>query len=102
MGFLWINEFLLLQEVQKELQARAEGVVEAIRTVEDFLSEKGESLSPEEKENLHRTLTSLKEQYAALTESLNTSVSELDTTISATVQQNTQRVRRSRNTPASA
>lgn len=92
--------FLHLQEVQRELRAKAEGVAEAIRSVEEFLSERGDSLSPEEKEKLHRTLSSLKEQYAALTESLNTSVLELDATINATVQQNTQRVRRSRKTPS--
>lgn len=88
------NDLLRLQEVQKDLRAKAEGVAEAIRSVEEFLAEKGESLSPEEKENLQRTLTGLKEQYSALTDSADAHVSELDSAINTTVQQNTQRVRR--------
>ncbi|XP_041867704.1 microtubule-actin cross-linking factor 1 isoform X2 [Melanotaenia boesemani] len=82
-----------LKEIQKELQNKAEGIAEAIRSVEEFLAERGESLSPEEKENLQRALTRMKEQYNELTHSANTSVSELDTTISTTVQQNTQRAK---------
>uniref|UniRef100_A0A3Q2DDQ7 Dystonin n=1 Tax=Cyprinodon variegatus TaxID=28743 RepID=A0A3Q2DDQ7_CYPVA len=80
------------KEVQKDLQSKAAGVAEAIRSVEEFLAEKGESLSPEEKKNLQMALERLKEQYGALTDSANTSLSELDTAISTTVQQNTQRV----------
>lgn len=83
----------LLQEVQKDLQAKREGIAEAIRSAEEFLAERGESLSPEEKENLQRTLTKMKEQYGALTDSTNTSLTELDTAINTTMQQNTQRVR---------
>lgn len=85
--------FLRLQEVQRDLQAKAEGVAQAIRSVEEFLAEKGDSLSPEEKANLQAALGRLKEQYGALTDSANTSLSELDTAISETEQQNTQRVR---------
>uniref|UniRef100_A0A672I025 Microtubule actin crosslinking factor 1 n=1 Tax=Salarias fasciatus TaxID=181472 RepID=A0A672I025_SALFA len=75
----------VLQQKQRKLKA--------IRSVEEFLAERGESLSPEERQNLQGALTKLKEQYSALTDSADTSVSELDTAISATVQQNTQRVR---------
>ncbi|KAM6899613.1 microtubule-actin cross-linking factor 1, isoforms 1/2/3/4/5 [Xenentodon cancila] len=82
-----------LREVQKDLQAKGEGVAEAIRSVEDFLAERGGSLSPDEKENLQKKLTRMKEQYSALTDSANTSMSELDTAISTTVQQNTQRAK---------
>uniref|UniRef100_A0A673B6B6 Microtubule actin crosslinking factor 1 n=1 Tax=Sphaeramia orbicularis TaxID=375764 RepID=A0A673B6B6_9TELE len=67
---------------------------EAIRSVEDLLAERRESLSPEERENLQGTLARMKEQYNALTDSANTSLSEVDSAISTTVQQNTQRVRR--------
>lgn len=82
--------------MQKELQSKSEGVAEAIRSVEELLAERGESLSPEEKEKLQETLRTLKQQYGSLTESANASVSELDTAINTTVQQNTQRVRRRR------
>ena len=83
------------QEVQKDLQTKGEGIAEAIRSVEEFLAERGESLSPEEKENLQRTLTRLKEQYSSLRDSANASLSEVNVAINTTVQQNTQRVRRS-------
>uniref|UniRef100_A0A667Z1V0 Microtubule actin crosslinking factor 1 n=1 Tax=Myripristis murdjan TaxID=586833 RepID=A0A667Z1V0_9TELE len=83
-----------LQEVQKDLQTKGEGVAEAIRSVEDFLAERGDNLSPQERENLQGTLNRMKEQYSSLTDSAKTSLSELDMTISTTVQQNTQRVRR--------
>lgn len=61
--------------------------------MEELLSERGETLSPEERENLQAALTRMKEQYSALTDSANATLSELDTAINNTVQQNTQRVR---------
>uniref|UniRef100_A0A665WVH5 Microtubule actin crosslinking factor 1 n=1 Tax=Echeneis naucrates TaxID=173247 RepID=A0A665WVH5_ECHNA len=98
----WMKCFILmksthvfcLQEVQKDLKNKGEGIAEAIRSVEEFLGERGESLSPEEREKLQGTLTKMKEQYNALTDSANTSLSELDLAINTTVQQNTQRVGR--------
>ncbi|KAM4630179.1 microtubule-actin cross-linking factor 1 isoform 2-T2 [Polymixia lowei] len=82
-----------LKEVQKDLQTKGEGVAETIRSVEDFLAERGDSLSPAERENLQGALSRMKEQYSALTDSANTSLSKLDATISTTVQQNTQRAK---------
>uniref|UniRef100_A0A1A8EJA6 Microtubule-actin crosslinking factor 1 n=2 Tax=Nothobranchius korthausae TaxID=1143690 RepID=A0A1A8EJA6_9TELE len=82
-----------LKEVQKELGARAEGVAKAVRSAEELLAERGASLSPEERADLQEALTRLKEQYSALTDSANTSVSALDSTISTTVQQNSQRAK---------
>uniref|UniRef100_A0A667YU75 Microtubule actin crosslinking factor 1 n=1 Tax=Myripristis murdjan TaxID=586833 RepID=A0A667YU75_9TELE len=82
-----------LKEVQKDLQTKGEGVAEAIRSVEDFLAERGDNLSPQERENLQGTLNRMKEQYSSLTDSAKTSLSELDMTISTTVQQNTQRAK---------
>uniref|UniRef100_A0A3Q2WWT3 Microtubule actin crosslinking factor 1 n=1 Tax=Haplochromis burtoni TaxID=8153 RepID=A0A3Q2WWT3_HAPBU len=82
-----------LKEVQKDLHTKGEGIAEAIRSVEELLSEQGETLSPEERENLQAALTRMKEQYSALTDSTSTTLSELDTAINNTVQQNTQRVR---------
>lgn len=79
--------------MQKDLQTKQEGIAEAIRSVEELLAERRESLSPEERENLQVALTRMKEQYSALTDSANTSLSELDTAINTTVQQNTQRVK---------
>ncbi|CAN9504242.1 unnamed protein product [Ophioblennius macclurei] len=82
-----------LKEVQKDLKVKGEGVSEAVRSVEDFLAERGESLNPEERRSLQGALDRMKEQYGALTRSAEASVSELDSTISATVQQNTQRAK---------
>uniref|UniRef100_A0A7N8YEA5 Microtubule actin crosslinking factor 1a n=1 Tax=Mastacembelus armatus TaxID=205130 RepID=A0A7N8YEA5_9TELE len=82
-----------LKEVHKDLQTKGQGIAEAIRSVEDFLAERGESLSPEEKESLQGALTRMKEQYSALTDSANTSLTELSTAINTTVQQNTQRAK---------
>ncbi|XP_026206002.1 microtubule-actin cross-linking factor 1 isoform X13 [Anabas testudineus] len=82
-----------LKEMQKDLQAKGEGIAEAIRSVEEFLAERGEGLSPEERENLQTALLRMKEQYSALTDSANTSLAELDTAINTTVQQNTQRAK---------
>ncbi|KAK2830737.1 hypothetical protein Q5P01_018668 [Channa striata] len=82
-----------LKEVQKDLQSKGEGIAEAIRSVEDFLAERGENLSPEERENLQRALARMKDQYSTLTESANTSLSEVNTAINTTVQQNTQRAK---------
>lgn len=81
------------QEVEKDLQTKREGISEAIRSVEELLADKGESLSPEERENLQKALTRMKEQYSVLTDSVNTSLSEVHTAIDTTVQQNTQKVK---------
>ncbi|XP_076611138.1 microtubule-actin cross-linking factor 1 isoform X17 [Chaetodon auriga] len=82
-----------LKEAQKDLQTKQEGIAEAIRSVEELLAERGESLSPEESKSLQAALTRMKEQYSALTDSVNTSLSEVDTAINTTVQQNTQRAK---------
>uniref|UniRef100_A0A3B5MDW0 Uncharacterized protein n=1 Tax=Xiphophorus couchianus TaxID=32473 RepID=A0A3B5MDW0_9TELE len=84
-----------LQERQKKLKVKndTDGVAQAVRSVEEFMAEKGDNLSAEEKKNLQVALERLKEQYGALTDSTNTSLSELDDTISTTVQQNTQRAK---------
>uniref|UniRef100_A0A3Q2YSE8 Uncharacterized protein n=1 Tax=Hippocampus comes TaxID=109280 RepID=A0A3Q2YSE8_HIPCM len=80
-----------LKEVQKDLQTRSEEVAEAIRSVEDLLAEQGENLSAEEREGLQVELMRMKEQYSALMEAANASVTEVETTIDATLQHNTQR-----------
>lgn len=81
-----------MQEVEKDLQTKREGISEAIRSVEELLADKGESLSPEERANLEGELTRMKAQYSALTDSVNTSLSEVHTAIDTTLQQNTQKV----------
>lgn len=60
--------------------------------MEDFLAERGETLSPEERGSLQAALTRMKEQYSTLTASANSSLAEVDTAINTAVQQNTQRV----------
>nr|XP_029503400.1 microtubule-actin cross-linking factor 1, isoforms 1/2/3/5-like isoform X13 [Oncorhynchus nerka] len=82
-----------LKDVQKDLLTRGEGVAETIRSVEEFLAEHGDSLSPEEKANLQGALSRMKEQYSALTDTAQSSLVQLDTAISTTVQQNTQRAK---------
>ncbi|XP_056439534.1 microtubule-actin cross-linking factor 1-like isoform X5 [Gadus chalcogrammus] len=82
-----------LKEVQKDLQSKAEGVAGTIRSVEDFLSERGDCLSPEERESLQGALRKMKEHYADLTNAADASVTQLDTAISTTLQQNTQRAK---------
>ncbi|XP_068505073.1 microtubule-actin cross-linking factor 1 isoform X7 [Syngnathus scovelli] len=82
-----------LKEVQKDLQSRAEDVAEAIRSAEDLLAERRESLSAEEREGLQVALAQMKEQYAALTEAAKASVTEVDASVSAMLQHNTQKAK---------
>uniref|UniRef100_A0A3B1JHF0 Microtubule actin crosslinking factor 1 n=1 Tax=Astyanax mexicanus TaxID=7994 RepID=A0A3B1JHF0_ASTMX len=82
-----------LKEVQKDLKAKGDGVAEAIRSVEEFLAERGDDLSPEERANLQGALKRMKEQYSTVTETAQSSLTQLDTAISTTVQQNTQRAK---------
>lgn len=86
------NLFSLLQVVQQDLQTKHEGLAEAIRSVEDLLTDKGDSLSPQERENLQVALTRMKEQYSALTDAVEMSLSDVDTAINTVVQQNMQKV----------
>lgn len=83
---------LPLQAVQQDLQTKHEVLAEAIRSVEDLLTDKGDSLSPQERENLQVALTRMKEQYSALTDAVEMSLSDVDTAINTTVQQNMQKV----------
>ncbi|XP_036948796.1 microtubule-actin cross-linking factor 1, isoforms 1/2/3/5 isoform X20 [Acanthopagrus latus] len=82
-----------LKEVEKDLKTKREGIAEAIRSVEELLAERGESLSPEERKKLQEALATMKEQYGALTDSVNTSLTEVNSAINTTVQQNTQRAK---------
>uniref|UniRef100_A0A672SX36 Microtubule actin crosslinking factor 1 n=1 Tax=Sinocyclocheilus grahami TaxID=75366 RepID=A0A672SX36_SINGR len=67
-------------------------LTETIHSVEELLSEQGDSLSPEEKAKLQGTLSQLKEKHGSLTNSVRSSISKVDTAIVTTLQQNTQRV----------
>lgn len=78
--------------MQLDLQTKREGIAEAIHAVEDLLTEKGDSLSPQERQKLQTTLARMKEQYSALTQSVDTSLSDVDTAITSAVQQNMQKV----------
>ncbi|XP_060753614.1 microtubule-actin cross-linking factor 1 isoform X11 [Tachysurus vachellii] len=82
-----------LKEVQKDLQTKADSMLETIRSVEEFLAERGEDLSPEERAKLQIALTHMKEQYHTLTDSAQSSLAQLDSTINTTLQQNTQRAK---------
>ncbi|MCI4392014.1 hypothetical protein PGIGA_G00141030 [Pangasianodon gigas] len=82
-----------LKEVQKDLQTKGDGMMETIRSVEEFLAERGEDLSPEERANLQAALTHMKEQYHTLTDTAQSSLAQLDSTINTTLQQNTQRAK---------
>ncbi|XP_072561814.1 microtubule-actin cross-linking factor 1, isoforms 1/2/3/4/5 isoform X5 [Paramormyrops kingsleyae] len=80
-----------LKGVQRDLQAQGDRVSETVRGVEEFLAERGESLSPEEKANLQQMLGQVREQYGSLTQSAQSSLVQLDSAISTAVQQHTQR-----------
>ncbi|XP_073339006.1 microtubule-actin cross-linking factor 1 [Pagrus major] len=82
-----------LKEVEKDLKTKREGIAEAIRSVEELLAERGESLSPDERKKLQEALATMKEQYSALTDSVDTSLTEVNSAINTTVQQNTQRAK---------
>ncbi|XP_036411412.1 microtubule-actin cross-linking factor 1 [Megalops cyprinoides] len=82
-----------LKEVQRDLQTRGDGVMEAVRGVEEFLAERGDGLSAEERAGLQRALSQVREQYSSLTDTAQSSLAQLDTAISTTVQQNTQRAK---------
>lgn len=66
--------------------------METMRSVEEFLAERGDSLSPEERNKLQGALSQMKEQHNSLTNSIQSSLAQVDTAIVTTVQQNTQRV----------
>uniref|UniRef100_A0A671XEU5 Microtubule actin crosslinking factor 1 n=1 Tax=Sparus aurata TaxID=8175 RepID=A0A671XEU5_SPAAU len=89
----WFETLLSLihSKLEKDLKTKQEGIAEAIRSVEELLTERGESLSPEERKKLQEALATMKEQYSALTDSVNTSLTEVNSAINTTVQQNTQR-----------
>ncbi|XP_058233494.1 microtubule-actin cross-linking factor 1 isoform X16 [Hemibagrus wyckioides] len=82
-----------LKEVQKDLQTKGDGMLETIRSVEEFLAERGGDLSPEERAKLQAALTHMKEQYHTLTDTAQSSLAQLDSTINTTLQQNTQRAK---------
>uniref|UniRef100_A0A3B3QP35 Microtubule actin crosslinking factor 1 n=1 Tax=Paramormyrops kingsleyae TaxID=1676925 RepID=A0A3B3QP35_9TELE len=63
-----------LEKKQKELKAQGDRVSETVRGVEEFLAERGESLSPEEKANLQQMLGQVREQYGSLTQSAQSSL----------------------------
>uniref|UniRef100_A0A3Q2P4T9 Microtubule actin crosslinking factor 1 n=1 Tax=Fundulus heteroclitus TaxID=8078 RepID=A0A3Q2P4T9_FUNHE len=65
-----------VQDVQRDLRSKAEGVAQAVRSVEEFLAEKGDGLSPEERKSLQAALGRLKEEYGALTDSANASLAQ--------------------------
>lgn len=78
--------------MQHDLQTKRESIAEAIHSVEDLLTDKGDRLSPQERQNLQMTLTRMKEQYSALTHLVDSSLSDVDAAIATAVQQNMQKV----------
>uniref|UniRef100_A0A672SVA4 Microtubule actin crosslinking factor 1 n=1 Tax=Sinocyclocheilus grahami TaxID=75366 RepID=A0A672SVA4_SINGR len=82
-----------LKEVEKDLKTKSDLLTETIHSVEELLSEQGDSLSPEEKAKLQGTLSQLKEKHGSLTNSVRSSISKVDTAIVTTLQQNTQRAK---------
>ncbi|XP_059365706.1 microtubule-actin cross-linking factor 1, isoforms 1/2/3/4 isoform X14 [Carassius carassius] len=82
-----------LKEVEKDLQTKSDLLTKTIHSVEEFLSEHGDSLNPEERLKLQGTLSQLKEQHCSLTNSVRSSLAKVDTAIVTTLQQNTQRAK---------
>lgn len=60
--------------------------------MEEFLSDRGDSLSPEERAKLQGALSQMKEQHSSLSKAIHSSLAQVDTAIVTTLQQNTQRV----------
>lgn len=91
--FLMFGLLLLsVQEVEKDLQIKSDLLNETMRSVEEFLSDRGDSLSSEERAKLQGALSQMKEQHSSLTKSIHSSLAQVDTAIVTTQQQNTQRV----------
>ncbi|XP_073668846.1 microtubule-actin cross-linking factor 1, isoforms 1/2/3/4/5 isoform X10 [Paramisgurnus dabryanus] len=82
-----------LKEVEKDLQTKSEALMETMRSVEEFLAERGDSLSPEERNKLQDALSQMKEQHNSLTNSIHSSLDQVDSAIVTTLQQNTQRAK---------
>ncbi|XP_057210504.1 microtubule-actin cross-linking factor 1, isoforms 1/2/3/4/5 isoform X14 [Triplophysa rosa] len=82
-----------LKDVEKDLQTKSDSLMETMRSVEEFLAERGDSLSPEERNKLQGALSQMKEQHNLLTNSIQSSLAQVDTAIVTTVQQNTQRAK---------
>ncbi|XP_051728258.1 microtubule-actin cross-linking factor 1 isoform X19 [Ctenopharyngodon idella] len=82
-----------LKEVENDLQIKSDLLNETIRSVEEFLSDRGDSLSPEERAKLQGALSQMKEQHSSLTKSIHSSLAQVDTAIVTTLQQNTQRAK---------
>ncbi|XP_073787914.1 microtubule-actin cross-linking factor 1 isoform X28 [Danio rerio] len=82
-----------LKDVQKDIQTKSDLLIETIRSVEEFLSDQGDALSPEEKAKLQAALSQMKEQHSSLTNSVHSSLAQVDTAIVTTQQQNTQRAK---------
>ncbi|XP_051519307.1 microtubule-actin cross-linking factor 1-like isoform X11 [Myxocyprinus asiaticus] len=82
-----------LKEVEKDLQTKSDSLMEAMRSVKEFLAERGDSLSPQERAKLQGALSQMKEQHSSLTNSIHSSLAQVDTAIVTTLQQNTQRAK---------
>ncbi|XP_048057419.1 microtubule-actin cross-linking factor 1 isoform X23 [Megalobrama amblycephala] len=82
-----------LKEVEKDLQIKSDLLNETMRSVEEFLSDRGDSLSSEERAKLQGALSQMKEQHSSLTKSIHSSLARVDTAIVTTLQQNTQRAK---------
>ncbi|XP_051948301.1 microtubule-actin cross-linking factor 1-like [Xyrauchen texanus] len=82
-----------LKEVEMDLLTKSDSLMEAMRSVEEFLSERGDCLSPEERVKLQGALSQMKEQHSSLTDSIHSSLSQVDRAIITTLQQNTQRAK---------
>uniref|UniRef100_A0A671N7S8 Microtubule-actin cross-linking factor 1-like n=1 Tax=Sinocyclocheilus anshuiensis TaxID=1608454 RepID=A0A671N7S8_9TELE len=67
------------REVEKDLQTKSDLLTETIHSVEELLSEQGDSLSPEERAKLQGTLSQMKEKHGSLTNSVRSSLSKVDT-----------------------
>uniref|UniRef100_A0A9J8AP53 Microtubule actin crosslinking factor 1 n=1 Tax=Cyprinus carpio carpio TaxID=630221 RepID=A0A9J8AP53_CYPCA len=76
------------EKMEKERQTARDR--ETIHSVEEFLSERGDSLSPEERAKLQGTLSQMKEQHSSLTNSVRSSLAKVDTAKAEEQMQETQ------------
>ncbi|MGH0162240.1 UNVERIFIED_CONTAM: hypothetical protein FKN15_042588 [Acipenser sinensis] len=84
--------FKYVQALQSDIQSRSDSVVELIKSTEEFLSESGPRLSPEDRAAMERKLSAARGQYATLRESSQAMQRELDSALSTALQQQSQKV----------
>lgn len=83
-----------LQELQRSMHSRAASFAGVLKSTEQFLEENKAKLEPGELAALQQDLQRAKEQYQSLQERTEVAQKELESAVSAAVQQETEKVKR--------